>query len=85
MTIDYITELGRGKLQLVEPAATDKIRVIEDSFPDIYTSEYIDIIRKSNGLGEIFTDGKLQFVHNTIICSADDAITLSKEVFSINV
>ena len=44
--------------------------------------EYIEIIRKSNGIGEIYSNEGERFVHNTIICSAEDAIDYSKEEFS---
>jgi hypothetical protein len=82
MNIGHLTCLEREKFELFEPAPEGQVRLIEGSFSNIFINEYIELIRKSNGIGEVYADGSERFVHNTIICSAEDAIVYSKEIFS---
>jgi len=81
MNIDHPTDLEREHLAFFAPASAGQVQLLEDSFPNIGINEYIEIIRKSNGIGEVYADGSERFVHNTIICNADDAIDYSKEIF----
>ena len=63
------------------PAPTEACRRLTELFADFELAEYIEVLRNSNGLGEVVEAGGERFVHNMLVLPADEAIEESKRLF----
>jgi hypothetical protein len=82
--MDFFANLRRqsdGRLEFFPSASADQIERLESLFPAFSLSDYIALLSKSNGIGEVFAEGSQRFVHNMLLFAVEDALHWSKSAF----
>mgnify|MGYP004705173667 CR=1 FL=1 len=64
------------------PASVEECRKLVDAFPAIDLVDYVQLVLRSNGLGEVFGEGRDRFVHNLLILPVHEALNESGQLFS---
>jgi hypothetical protein len=67
----------KGRLAFFAPASAEQIQWLKNQYADFSLSAYVSLLQESNGIGELFTSGAEQFVHNMLLFSIEEALQLS--------
>jgi hypothetical protein len=74
MNFEALKSQADGRLEFFEPAPSEQLEQIRQGFATFELDEYIELLSHSNGVGEIFCEGKVRFVHKTLLFGAAQAI-----------
>jgi hypothetical protein len=74
MDFEALKASSGGRLEFFEPAAAENIEQLRQLYPDFELHEYIELLEHSNGVGELFCEGKHRFVHNMLLFELTEAI-----------
>ncbi|PTT18903.1 hypothetical protein DBR12_13820 [Acidovorax sp. HMWF029] len=70
------------RFETFRPASAEECRTLVDAFPAIDLDDYVQLVLHSNGLGEVFDEGRDRFVHNMLILPVSKALDESGQLFS---
>lgn len=60
--------------QLFEPVTQEQSERLSTEFAQFELTEYLALLARSNGVGEVFSEGSHHFVHNMLILAVEEAI-----------
>jgi hypothetical protein len=84
-TMQTLREITGDKFELFEAAPENACAWVQRQFVGFELEEYLAVLHQSNGLGEIFAEGQLRFVHNMLLVPIQEALDVSQSEFNSQV